>query len=78
MLDKQYPKDPVDSAVEEMAELTKELMKAHRFGLYNHHPDTPDELNIDRIRAEMIDVRNAFDELEKWLHEEEHNAFNQT
>lgn len=75
MLDKQYPKDPVDSVVEEMAELTKELMKAHRFGLFS---EWNGEINIDRIRAEIQDVEDAIEQLSVWLDEEEHGVFNKT
>ena len=71
----EYPKDPVDGAVEEMAELTKKLMKANRFGLYS---EWNDELNIDRIKAEIEDVREALMILDEWLDSDEHATFNQT
>lgn len=74
-LNERYPKDPVDGAVEEMAELTKELMKANRFGLYD---EWNGELNINRIKAEMEDVREALDNLDEWLESDEHATFNQT
>jgi hypothetical protein len=71
----EFPKDPIDSVVEEMAELTKELMKSHRFGLFS---EWNGEVNIDRIRAEMQDVAEALSVLHDWLNNEEHATFNQT
>lgn len=71
MLDKQYPKDPVDSVVEEMAELTKELMKAHRFGLFS---EWEGRVNMARIRDEIQDVEDAIEQLNIWLDVEEEYA----
>lgn len=58
---------PEYRVVEECSELTKEIMKALRFGWFNFHPDEPDIFNIDRIRREMEDLNNAMAKLDSYL-----------
>ena len=56
--------DPIDSVIEECAELTQALLKCRRFGWFNHHPDRPHSTNIDEAKAEMDDVNAAMERLE--------------
>lgn len=46
---------------EEAAELAKAASKAARFGIHNHHPDTPQHTNEDDIIAEFTDICAVFD-----------------
>ena len=57
-----------DKVVEECAELIKAIMKAKRFGYFNHNPlVTPLTKNIDNIISEMIDVRDRLKEYDNFL-----------
>lgn len=55
--------------MEECAELTQEICKAMRFGLYNFHPKEPGVTNKDRILREMKDVEDAITEYRRVLEE---------
>ncbi len=69
MSDPQYSHigTPEDKAVEEVGEFLQALSKARRFGWFDFHPDAPERLNIDNVRAEMEDVRLAFNSLDAYL-----------
>ncbi len=58
---------PSIKVIEECSELIKAVCKAERFGFLNHHPDRPEKTNRDEIRAEMDDVVEAFENLEKTM-----------
>lgn len=61
---------PEDMVIEECAELIQAVMKARRFGYFNHHPDDPrGTTNLDLIKSEMDDVVKKFNEYEKYLME---------
>lgn len=69
MSDQQYQDigTPEDKAIEEVGEFLQAMSKARRFGWLSHHPSTPECLNINNVRAEMEDVRNAFASLDTYL-----------
>lgn len=71
MSDKTYKHigSPSIRVIEECSELIKAVCKAERFGYLNHHPDRPNRTNRDEIRAEMDDVVEAFESLEKIMRE---------
>lgn len=57
-----------DRLIEEMAELTKEICKARRFGYENYHPDDPDKItNKTKIEEEMSDVVSRIQEYREYL-----------
>lgn len=58
---------PSIKVIEECSELIKAVCKAERFGFLNHHPDRPEKTNRDEIRAEMDDVVEAFENLERTM-----------
>lgn len=47
---------PEDRLIEECSELIHALCKAKRFGWFNFHPNTPNQVNIDTVLSEMADV----------------------
>ena len=56
-----------DKAIEECAELIKAVMKARRFGMLNHHPDRPEQTNLQEILGEIEDVLRSVAEYEAEL-----------
>jgi len=57
-----------DNLIEELAELTKAILKARKFGLYNWHPtNRPKLLNWLKILTEIRDVQGFLLEYEKFL-----------
>lgn len=50
-------------ANEECAEVQKEISKALRFGIDNHHPDEPNITNGERILKEFHQLRAVMDML---------------
>ena len=59
---------PLTRVVEECSEVIQEACKIDRFGWFNYHPNDPRKTrNIERIKREMDDVLNAFNELEKFM-----------
>lgn len=59
-LNEQYPANPVDKLIEEMAELTQAFLKARKFGLHTCHPQTG-IFNDTAITKEIEDVRSALE-----------------
>ena len=52
------------TAMEECAEIQKEISKALRFGLNNHHPDQPDFSNAENIILEYIQLKAVIEKLQ--------------
>lgn len=52
-------------AMEECAELTQALSKAMRFGLYNHHPDKPEETNARQMLTEYYQLQAMMERIIK-------------
>ena len=65
----EHIKNPLDSVIEEMAELTQAIIKSKRFGIDNWHPGTG-ETNRSRIYEEIADVKRAISNYEKYLDDE--------
>lgn len=61
-----YPKDPFDAVIEEASEVTKEICKANRFGLYNTQKGDG-TTNYQRIVAELDDLEEAIHNLRVFL-----------
>ncbi|MDP2815076.1 MAG: hypothetical protein Q8O19_00170 [Rectinemataceae bacterium] len=55
---------PVQRLVEECGELLQAVMKAERFGWFNHHPDRPERTNFDEVMLEMNDLTEAYQRLQ--------------
>ena len=51
-----------DCLLEEMGELIQAIMKARRFGYWNHHPDRPRSSNMDEVCCEICDVREKLED----------------
>jgi hypothetical protein len=70
-MNKQYVNigTPEDHLIEECAELIKSIMKARRFGYFNHPPQIHVNRfnNLELIRQEMDDVVEAMAKYEKSL-----------
>ncbi len=48
--------NPIMRVIEECGELTQALYKVERFGWFTHHPDRPNQTNMDEVFLEMNDV----------------------
>jgi len=57
-----------DRVIEEVGELLQAIGKAHRFGLYNAHPDRPQRTNYEEILLEAEDVILAVTRYTRFLH----------
>ena len=64
----------VGKAVEELGELSSALGKTLRWGWRSYNPELPVGERVTNrawVRAEMQDVREALDNLERWMAVEE-------
>jgi NTP pyrophosphatase (non-canonical NTP hydrolase) len=68
MLDTKYTNigHPADRVMEECSELIQAICKARRFGWTSCHPDRA-TTNMQDVRSELLDVREALSNLETLL-----------
>lgn len=68
---------PMSRAIEECAELIQALIKVERFGWFNYHPlDVDRTTNMELVRREADDVRNALDRLDNHMRDVAYNHYN--
>ncbi len=67
---------PEAKVIEEVGELLQAMMKADRFGWFNHHPERPGRTNMDDVKYEMNDVVEAIEALEVKMRQARLEHFN--
>lgn len=56
-----------DKVIEEASEVIQAICKIKRFGMYNYHPDKPNETNINRLLDEINDLEEILKEYKEEL-----------
>lgn len=64
-----YPVSPEDKFIEEAAEAIHAVLKAKRFGYFNHHPDKPELNNMDAVLWEIDNLLSAMHKLDIHMRE---------
>lgn len=62
---------PAIRVIEEASELIKVICKGERFGWDKCHPNDPGANNLERARAEIIDLLRAWGDLENTIKKKE-------